>query len=214
MVRKLIILLLFPTICQAADYEQILNATCRVNGGSGVLIKKDKEYAWIMTAGHCVVNREKKKNPGEIYDLKESQIVRFYNEGQISHKMQGEVHWFIYHPKTTSDLAIVKVSQSEFLDYSIPDPLKIAPKYYELEYDETITSCGCPNAAWPNLWKGRVSRISSDYFLFKPRPVKGRSGSAVFNKQGEIVGIVILTDGTAVPLDRIYHLAGKYISKR
>jgi hypothetical protein len=56
---------------------------------------------------------------------------------------------------------------------------------------ETIMSVGCAKGAWPTAWIGHANGYDQEsHLLFTPPPQDGRSGSALFNESGEIVGLI------------------------
>lgn len=188
-----------------AGFEEIINATCSVNRASGVLFGEDENYVWIITAAHCVVD--------ENNQLEDTYVV-FYNTGSPSGRMKAEVLWHVYQEGTTVDLAVIKVNKKLFNNYPIPKPVPLAPENTQTRPGDVVVSCGCPvknylDRPWPTAWRGKISTVNNKTFKFVPTPLPGRSGSGIFNKEGTyLLGIILLADGTTVPLKKIYELTG------
>lgn len=186
-----------------AGFEEVIDATCSVNRGSGVVFGQDQTHVWIISAAHCVLNEK---------EVLEDTYVRFFNTGKGSELMKAEVLWYKYSKGTTIDLAILKVEKKKFGSYPVPNPIPIASADKKVKTGDVVLSCGCPgknylDRNWPTAWKGHITSVSSRTFKFKPTPLPGRSGSGIFNKEGtHLIGIIIWRDGTTVPLDKIYDL--------
>jgi hypothetical protein len=184
-----------------ANLDVICQATCKVNRATGVVFSQDEEDIWIITAGHCVVDD---------YGQKEEIKVRFYHTGFQSHPLDARILWHVYEENTTNDLAILKVSKKDFLEYPLPKPIPLGEADVKAKSREVVMSYGCAKASWPTGWKGCVVSVGTDRFKFHPPPLPGRSGSGIFNKEGTyILGIIIWQDGTAVSLPHIHKLVSQ-----
>lgn len=182
-----------------AGLKNISKSTCSINRGTGVVFSEDETHFWIMTAGHCVVD-----SFGGI----EKTEVEFYHTGRRSHKIVGEVLLATYDQGTVNDIAIVKIKKEDLLNYPSPTIIPLAKR--DAKVDEKITSYGCPNSNWPSGWTGRIVSVGKDYIIFYPKPIQGRSGSGIFDEDGQaILGIIIWTDGTAVSAKQIHKLINK-----
>lgn len=194
--------LIFPNISNAA-LEDIIKATCAVNRGSGVVYNQDESHIWIVTAAHCILDNNEQLE--KIY-------TQFFNSGKNSELLETSVVWYKYNKGTTTDLAILKLSKDKFGQYPIPQPILIAPVDRQVNVGEVIVSCGCAGknhleCVWPTAWMGHVTYVDDVTFKFLPTPLPGRSGSGIFDKEGKVLlGIIILRDGTTVPLTKIYKL--------
>jgi len=193
--------LFFLIFCQdaIATIEDIIQATCGVNRGTGIVFSEDNSDYWILTAAHCVLDEKGKKEPVYLY---------FYHNGHRSKPVVGKIVWFKYKKGTTNDLAILKCSKKSLGKYPPPKTIPLALKN-EIRTNLAVSSCGCAGSAWPTAWIGNVESIGSDRLKIVPKPKAGRSGSGVFDREGNhILGIIIWQDGTSINLDKIYELTG------
>lgn len=111
--------------------------------------------------------------------------------------------WTCFQPKTTNDLAILKVAKLDLDDYPPPKPIPLAKKDYVPKIAERLVTCGCPKGVDPT----RIEGFYNHQGHFSPSPYPGQSGSGVFTKdQKQIIGIIIWSDGTFVSIDKIYEL--------
>jgi hypothetical protein len=198
-------MLFFVTPIEASVVEAI-EATCQINqcysdgkvrsGGTGTIFHQDDEKVFIMTAAH-VLN-------GEHSYL----VVYFYGTGQASHGMRATVEHKAY-GQGGKDIAIISIKKKSFNDHPIPKSIPIAKKGTITVGGQRLLSNGCPKLNWPSAWMGHFVKDLGDTFWFKPRPIPGRSGSAIFDDKGEhIIGIIIQYrsdgNGVAVSLEGIY----------
>jgi len=226
------LLLLVPTICQATVRE-VMEASCLIyklvekeveeeaidkdgkkttvkktvlerRVGSGTLIYQDKERIYILTAGHCT-------------DEHKRLHVIFFNKGIPSPAMEAELVVQKYVKGTVDDLAIISVEKKLFKDYPIPKAMSLGAKEEKITFGRRIISCGTPGGRWPTAFIGSLGPDYGNAFLFMPKPIKGRSGSGIFDEDGEkILGIIIAQRGEiglAVSIKNIYRLLGDHVKK-
>ncbi|GAG51247.1 unnamed protein product, partial [marine sediment metagenome] len=170
--------------CQAtATIKDIMQATCAVNSGTGVVFYQDQDDYWIITAGHCVIDKKGNEGPIHLY---------FYHSGQRSERIAGTIFRHKYVQKTTNDLAIVKCSKKSLRRYPSPKIIPLARKGTKIITNAPVSSCGCAGSTWTTAWLGHIDFIGSDHFKIIPRPKAGRSGSGIFDLGGNhILGIII-----------------------
>lgn len=211
------LLALLPVLA-FADINDVINATCLVNnGGTGVVYDEDEEHYFIITAAHCVVDYNG-------HPLINQNII-FFHDGYESHPIQSEIAWhsltddmfyedFAYKGWVTdefmsNDLAIVKIKKSDIKDYVDPSIVPLADKDTKIKANSIFITSGCPGIGWPTLLKGRIIESNEETFKISPTPRGGRSGSGVFDKDGEhILGIIVASDGGTVPIWKIWSLTG------
>jgi hypothetical protein len=207
----LIALLAMGSLCQA-DIKKAMEATCmiykvtetEVEGkktialrcGTGVVFRETEEKLYILTAGH-VLHKQL------------SVFCYFYNSGDMSNPIPAKVVLEKFKPSTPEDVGVVTIDKKSFGKYPIPKPIPLAEKDVEIKVGQRISSCGCPSGLrWPNAWLGSVKYVSPWYFQFIPKPLPGRSGSGIFDDNGDsIIGILIMytdTRGTATSIRSIH----------
>jgi len=164
-----------------AGISECIDATCRVtcpdgsgkaNCGSGCVIQVSNGYAWILTNDHVASGSRA--------------WCQFYRHGHTSQKMEGVVKF--RHKQL--DAAIIAVHASHFGGW-VPPAIPTAPADYVVRPGETVLSVGCAEGHWPSLWRGHAIGYSGSNLLFRPGPEGGRSGSAIFSRDGRyIVGLL------------------------
>ena len=223
------LLLLVPTICHAT-VKEVMESSCMIfkliekeveeevtdedgnkktvkktvlerRVGSGTLIYQDKERIYILTAGHCT-------------DGHKTLHVIFFNKGVPCAAMEAELVVQKYVVNTVDDLAIISVAKKLFKDYPIPKAMPLGTKDEKITIGRKIVSCGTPGGNWPTAFLGSLGPDFGNAFLFIPKPIKGRSGSAIFDEDGnKILGVVIAQRGDvglAVSIKNIYRLLGDH----
>jgi hypothetical protein len=224
-----VLLLLFPTICHAT-IKEVMEASCMIfkliekeveeeitdedgnkktvkktvierRVGSGTLIFQDKERIYILTAGHCTDGYKKLH-------------VIFFNTGVPCAAMEAELLIQKYVKDTIDDIAIISVEKKLFKDYPIPKAMPLGTTEEKITLGRKIISCGTPGGRWPTMFLGSIGPDYGTAFLFLPQPVKGRSGSGIFDEDGtKILGVVIAQRGEiglAVSIKSIYRLLGDH----
>tara|TARA_Y100000004_G_scaffold124830_1_gene140412 strand:- start:1309 stop:1956 length:648 start_codon:yes stop_codon:yes gene_type:complete len=190
----------FPRV-SSAGMEEVGDATCRistgVSSGTGIIFKEDEDELFILTAAHVLLD-----------DKGSAQLnlsVKLYNSGKISHAIPAYNVFAHYMPKTTLDIAVIKIRKADLLSYPKPDVIPLAEKDYEIKEGDIILSFGCPQGFWPSGWKGNVVIAEQGRTVVRPYAIPGRSGSGIFDKEGtKVIGIIIWRSGTAVPLGLIH----------
>ena len=172
--------------CNAAEASlaDCIDATCRISTadgsrGSGCAFENSQGRVFVLTAAH-VVGRNRTVQ------------CEFWRDGHRSVPLAGEVlaTGLSRTPSGSVDAAIIAVPISSFAGV-LPGSVPIAPRGYRLSPGETVTSVGCAKGAWATGWKGHVLGYDGSSLCFTPPPADGRSGSALFDAEGErIVGLI------------------------
>lgn len=148
----------------------------RVQGGSGICIKKEGKVATILTAGHVVYT------PDGFYAVRAWQFYPFtkpYNCTVMDRSFNPS--------KNNEDFAILTTCCDNAIN-----PLPVAknlPKVGDILY-----SIGCAHSAWVDMSLVYCTGIKENTIEFSPPAHPGDSGGALINLQGEVVGL-ILTGG-------------------
>lgn len=161
--------------------------------GSGAVYREDKDYLYVITAGHVV----------EPLKTEDCQCV-FYPNGRPLAAVPAVIETRDYvkpirYSKDieVNDLATLRVSKSKFKspnDY--PKAVPLAGPDTLIKVNDSILSIGCsgPYAPlhYPSMFNGYVSELVGNTYYIQPNLIEGRSGSAVFDKTGErIIGVAI-----------------------
>ena len=179
--------------CRRAEgsLDDCHDATCRVMTsitageralGTGCVYAKHEGYFFAITNAHVVGS-------------KQTVYCQFWKDGHESKPLPARVVRRVSTETPTCDLAVLAIEESAFGGYP-PKVIPLAPPNRVMQKGETVTSAGCAKGAWATSWKGHVIGYSEDRLLFLPPPAGGRSGSAVFDAEGEqIVGLLFARAG-------------------
>lgn len=189
-----------------SPHERAMNSVCKLvtgpeSGGTGFVFYEDEQNLWVFTAGHLV------------YRTTECDLY-FYMTHEPTGPIRGRVVAVGYnHAEETADpevidVALVRVSKQEFGDGPLPPTARLAPLGTQVKLQEPIFSVGCPNLTWPTAWFGRVAFLNERSFWFEPNPLPGRSGSPIFNHDGQyVVGLIVWNgplQGRAISSEALY----------
>jgi hypothetical protein len=165
----------------AGPVEDQMSATCRITSqggcGSGCTFEVDHDWVWILTAAH-VVEKTSAVN------------CEFWRDGYQSAMLRGQV--YVCDPAI--DAAIVVVPVRAFGGV-LPKAIPIAEASQAPRPGQTVFAVGCAKGSWATGFQGHVTRCGGGQMFFVPPPAEGRSGSAVVNAEGRIVGIVRIRTG-------------------
>ncbi|MCA9177047.1 MAG: trypsin-like peptidase domain-containing protein [Planctomycetales bacterium] len=162
-------------------------ATVRVRNGSslgtGVVFRSSEDYIYVLTNAHVAGTR-----------LGTRVECEFWRHGHQSRPVAGETVVVAYAPQAYRDIAVVRIVR-RLLDGYLPPVVPIADPNEQADY-RRLFSVGCASGRWPTAFEGFALRRNSsggDTVHFVPAPASGRSGSALFDVQGDeprIVGLV------------------------
>lgn len=188
----LFLLLFLPSVAQANLFNAY-NSVCHIRGkkslGSGGVFFINDKHIYVLTAAHIL---EPDENIVTLF---------FFHEGFASSPIGGMVFKRLKGVNREDDVAIITCLKSDLGNYSLPRALSIADRLPKA--GEKIYSAGCPQGHWPNVFIGHVDTLDNYGFIITPKPLKGRSGSVVVSEQGEIYGIILLTNGFCNDFNRI-----------
>ena len=148
----------------------------------------------MLTAAHVVGN-----NP--------TVQCEFWHNGHQSSPLPGRV----VNRSEAADAAIVAVPEAS-LGGILPAVIPLAGRQSEIRPGDTLVSVGCANGGWSTSWKGHTLGCEDGQLRFLPTPANGRSGSAIFDAQGEHIVALLRartgndSEGIAVPVSAIYQV--------
>ena len=149
--------------------------------GTGWVVKKKNNKAWIVTNRHVVTQKDRKKSAStievEFYSTPSSGQFRQRRIGKIIHKTA---------PNDWLDLAILEISN---LPKDI-QPLSLALNPISLQ--DSIRLIGHPNtiSEW-TVSTGNVNIVTNQRLQLSASLSSGSSGSPVFNSDNEVVGVAV-----------------------
>ena len=174
-----------------------VDATCRITApdgsrGTGCVFEIQRGVVYVLTAAHVV---------GQSSAVE----CEFWCRGHQSQPLGGRVTA----RSAAADAAIIALPEAAFAG-RLPAAIPLAPRNSTLHPGQPLTSVGCANGGWSTAWKGHLLDCRDDELRFVPVPANGRSGSALFDGDGQqIVGLVRArtgddSAGIATPLSTIY----------
>ncbi len=194
-----ILQIVFSVAAVSGDsYSEAIDATVRIRHnmyggksevGTGCIFyhetQTDTYYA--LTNAHVA---------GRVGSLRE---VEFWSDGYKSNPVRGYTVASWYSESPTFDIAITAIKWGNLPDSTRPNVMRIAPPDYRISTGDVICTVGCPGGEWPTCWKGHINDAvghGDGTFLFTPTPQGGRSGSAIFDVEANmIVGLIAWKDG-------------------
>ncbi len=179
-----------------------MDATCRVSTpsgavGTGCVFDRSGGSVLVLTGGHVVEGH---------YQVG----CEFWRDGRPSKVLPGRVVL----QSRTADVAVIWLTESVF-EGVLPQAIPLAGRERLAQAGQTIVSVGCSRGTWPTAWKGQALGYLGGDLRFLPPPVEGRSGSAIFDDQGErILGLIRARDdqrgeGIATPVQALYPALGQ-----
>jgi hypothetical protein len=164
----------------SAAMTECIDATCRITApdggrGTGCVFERSQGAVFVLTAAHVV-------GPANRVECE------FWRNGHQSRPVAGEVILRVQNDRT--DAAVVALAETEFGGL-LPPAIPLAARDYRVSPGQTLSSVGCANGAWSTGWKGHALGYAGEDLRFVPAPAMGRSGSALFDADGQrIVGVV------------------------
>jgi len=175
----LAIALALMSLPASAGIDEQFDACTRITAsnsiGTGAVYGMMPDYTAILTNQH-VVGSEK------------SVTCEFWSRGHQSGKLPGQV----LVADSSIDAALVLVPTAAFGGV-FPKPLSWAASNPPV--GALVRSVGCANGSWATAWQGHVTRYEGGQMFFVPPPAGGRSGSAICNEAGQIVGLLRIRTG-------------------
>jgi len=165
-------------------------------GGSGVLVGRDNQYTYILTASHVV-------DPGTDID-----VFLYWRNGQVVPARQSRKS--VVHRTSHGDVAIVKMQTTAPMTGFLPIcPRNLAPtglgdSDLSSSFRTPILSVGCDHGDPPYCWTAWAigksyqpcGRRNHPYITTSYPPVSGRSGGPLVSTLGYVVGVCSSTSGT------------------
>jgi len=151
------------------DFERLLTATVEINtmggSGAGICTSVDTDYYYILTAQHVVKNRF-----GNVVSVRTRDTYIYAGE--------------IVKEDPDVDLALVRIRK----DGTNIEIVKLATQ--EPKVKDRVFAVGHPLGATWTITEGVVSNINVYSYLMTTAPATfGNSGGALFNTDGNIIGI-------------------------
>lgn len=180
------------------------SATARLSAGdrgrgSGTVFEISEGRIFVITNAHVATTRDMR--------------AEFYVGGHASRPIAATTIW----SDQQNDLAVVSADVSA-LGGVLPAVVRLAPPETVLRPGDTVRSVGCPQGGWPTGFEGHVLGYDDGRIAFQPPPAQGRSGSAMVDASGRIVGVVNAQrldrpggqaiHGLAVPVQHVYRVYG------
>jgi len=152
------------------DVEKLLTATVEIttmgDSGAGVCINEDMDYYYILTAQHVVVPRL-----GNVISVRTRDKLTYAGE--------------VLKEDPNIDLALVRVRKCENTRLSI---VKLANE--EPKVKDRVFAVGHPLGTHWTITEGIVSNVNAFSYLMTTATVTfGNSGGALFNTDGNVIGI-------------------------
>ncbi len=201
----LIVLLLVPLLvplappARASELETAHDATVRLTDGeggrgTGTVFECSQGQVWIVTCAHVATTQTLQ--------------AEFYSHGHQSSAVPAAVLW----RHEGDDVAIVRVAESALGGVS-PPVVPFAPPDHVVAAGARLRTAGSALGVWPTSFVGHAVGYQNGDLLFRPAPANGRSGSAILDDTGRIVGIVRArahdnSHGLATPIQAAYRLWG------
>ena len=194
-----------PSVAQAKAWGLAYNSAAEVRGSGGFVVSENETHYFIMTAGHVVVDDKK-----EVYKDRDL-WVRFYSAGTISIPAYPTLIWHIYDTGPDkgyyNDLALLKLDKEWFVRTKTPKPqiIHLLDRKIKPKTATPFITFGSPGP-WLSAYSGLVRSVHPNHIMIYPVPKRGRSGSAVVDYEGNVLGVVLRTDGLCVSSTHIYEL--------
>jgi len=182
LLAALLALALLATCCNhvSAAMSECIDATCRITApdggrGTGCVFERSQGTVFVLTAAHVV-------GPADRVQCE------FWRSGHQSQPLAGTVVLRVQNDRT--DAAVISLAETQFGGL-VPPAIPLATRDYLVAPGQTLCSVGCANGAWSTGWQGHALGYAGDDLRFVPAPAMGRSGSALFDANGQqIVGVV------------------------
>lgn len=180
--------------------ERMHSATARLRAadgstGTGTAFERSHGYVWLVSCAHVVTSPQ--------------MSVEWFYRGHQSGAVQGVVRW----RDEAADVAVVAVPEAS-LGGVVPPVIPFAPPNHVVQPGHAVYTVGSANGTWPTGVEGHALGYEANGLTFLPAPANGRSGSAMIDQTGRIVGVVRARSeksggfGIATPVQAMYALWG------
>lgn len=117
----------------------------------------------------------------------------YYDKSRPSVWMPGYVDWYKYvKDDRANDIGFVVIRKAEFIKARYPLPKVHDLSSLRVDIGHSLVTLGHPaESHYPTAMLTYVSRSYEDTFEAHPAIKPGRSGSAFYNKNGDIVGVAL-----------------------
>lgn len=197
------LLLIIAIACSAAlavDLESLHSATARLRAadggtGTGTAFERSQGHVFLVTCAHVATGQ--------------TMAVEWFYRGHQSGAVQGAV---VYRD-ADNDVAVVSVPEAA-LGGVVPPVVPLATPEHLVPAGATVHTVGSANGTWPTGVEGHSRGYNEQGLTFLPPPANGRSGSAMIDDSGRIVGVVRARAseaggyGIATPVQAMYRLWG------
>lgn len=184
----------------AVDLEALHSATARLRAadggtGTGTAFERSQGHVFLVTCAHVATGQ--------------TMQVEWFYRGHQSGAVQGAV---VYRD-ADSDVAVVSVPEAA-LGGVAPPVVPLASPGHRVPDFGTVYTVGSANGTWPTGVEGHSRGYNEQGLTFLPPPANGRSGSAMLDETGRIVGVVRARSdqaggyGIATPVQAMYRLWG------
>jgi len=192
-------------VAAQVDLEALHSATARLRAadggtGTGTAFERSQGYVWLVTCAHVATSPQLS--------------VEWFYRGHQSSAVAGVVRW----RDEASDVAVVAVLESA-LGGVAPPVVPFAPPDHTATPGRPVYTVGSANGVWPTGFEGHALGYDQMGLRFLPPPQNGRSGSALIDGSGRIVGVVRARsdksggDGIATPVQAMYRLWGTSVQR-
>lgn len=174
------------------------------SSGSGIVYKTDEEYAYILTNYHVIEN----STQINVYNsAKKMEIAKLYSYDD---------NYDIAVLKVENKINLKKVKLGNSDNINVGDEIYVLGTPITIDYIETLTKGIISNLDRKiNINNALISAIQIDATV-----LEGNSGSALFNKKGEVIGLVFMKENTcdnigfAIPINEILNRVDNNINSR
>lgn len=149
--------------------------------GAGIIISKDENYTIILTALHVIAPPEASKKSVENRKI---EVMFRFNSTWVTAEATGKVDKKL-------DMAVLKVYISNPSFTKKAGKIKLG-NAYKVKIDQPVATIGHPGITDWKLSQGELKSIDADQLHFDDNSIApGNSGGPLFNKQSDLVGMVI-----------------------
>lgn len=183
-------------------FDSIVQVESEFSFGSGVLIAKDKDKYYVLTAYH-LINSHVPNEVIEEYSKNAEFTLWFY--GREEEIKDIELGKFLY---KNSDLDLMIITFSSDKDFPLA---KISMNYNVLD---EVYSFTCQLSEPPSSTNGIISRLKEEYIISNAEISPGSSGGGLFIKRGEEFYLIGIANSVVIKNGFPFLHVSNYISSR